>query len=223
MSWGVIVFALIIASGAGFLWGYERHIFGYGKNDPERFIKLAFTTALFVSILAWPIYEAYDYIRPLQQGQRHPSLLIWVGLPIAVLIPWSIGELWGWFMQSRSQSVRHGRIPTGFDFVMKPVHEKNPPLLQIQLKSDNGQSLVVLGHPLHTSTTPDPRDVYIEPVFFYGTKEKFDQTYDSGMKLDDPLDIGVLIDLDDVLSTQVLRMPEPENKSEDQKETSHEE
>ena len=213
MSWGVIVFALVIASGAGFLWGYERHIFGYGKNDPERFIKLAFTTALFVSILAWPIYEAYDYIRPLQPGQRHPSLLIWVGLPIAVLLPWSVGELWGRLKRSRSQSVRHGRIPTGFDFVMKPVHEKNPPLLQIQLKSDNGQSLVVLGHPLHTSTTPDPRDVYIEPVFFYGPKEKFDQTYDSGMKLDDPLDIGVLIDLDDVLSTQVLRMPEPKKQT----------
>lgn len=52
MTLGALVFALLVATGAGFRLGYERHVLSYGRHDPDRLIWLAFAAALFLAVLA---------------------------------------------------------------------------------------------------------------------------------------------------------------------------
>ena len=213
MTLGALVFALLVATGAGFRLGYERHVLSYGRHDPDRLIWLAFAAALFLAVLAWPIYELYDHLRSLGAGeQRHPPPLAWMSLPVAVALPWVAGDVSGRIRQrmpaNRPASRRRerNRRPTGFDFVMQRHPREIPPLLWIKLKEDAGHQYIVIGRPRHASPTPHPQDVYLEPLYFHGTEKELKAT--RAYKKLNPQGGGILIRSDDVLFTRVWRNDE---------------
>ena len=208
MTLGALVFALLVATGAGFRLGYERHVLSYGRHDPDRLIWLAFAAALFLAVLAWPIYELYDHLRSLGAGeQRHPPPSAWVSLPVAVALPWVAGDVSGRIRQrmpaNRPASRRRerNRRPTSFDFVMQRHPREVPPLLWIKLKEDAGQQHVVIGRPRHASPTPYPQDVYLEPLYFHGTDEDLEAA--RANKELNPHSGGILVRFDDILYTRV--------------------
>ena len=134
--------------------GYERHVPGFSKHDPDRLVWLAFAAALFMAVFAWPVYEEYDYMRPLgTDGHRHPPLWGWAGLPVAVVLPWAAGDLSGrarrrW-LANRPESLPRDRpdSPTGFDYVMSKSlrGQSSATTLWLQLKGDEGRQYVVVG------------------------------------------------------------------------------
>lgn len=221
MSVGALLLALLVATGAGFKLGYERHVPGFSKHDPDRLVWLAFAAALFMAVFAWPVYEAYDYMRPLgTDGHRHPPLWGWAGLPVAVVLPWAAGDLSGrarrrW-LANRPESQRRGRpdSPTGFDYVMSKSlrGQSSATTLWLQLKGDEGRHYVVVGRLKHASFIPHQQDVYLEPVYFHGTEARFSQleARRSGEAWE-PLEVGVLVRFDDVLAARVLLNAEKED------------
>lgn len=213
MTLGALMFALLVATGAGFRLGYERHVLSYGRHDPDRLIWLAFAAALFLAVLAWPIYELYDHIRPLGMGeQRHPPFLGWVSLPVAVALPWMAGDVSGrirrrWPTNRPAPRRRErNKRPTGFDFVMQKHPHEKAPLLWIKLKEDAGKQHIVIGRPRHASPIPYPQDVYLEPLYFHGTDEELEAARaNKGL---DPKNGGILVRFDDILFTRVWRYNE---------------
>lgn len=212
MSVGALLLALLVATGAGFKLGYERHVPGFGKHDPDRLVWLAFAAALFMAVFAWPVYEAYDYMRPLGTGEhRHPPLWGWAGLPVAVVLPWAAGDLSGrarcrW-LANRSESRRRGRLdsPTSFNYVMnEPLRgQSSATTLWLQLKGDEGRQYVVVGCPQHASSISHPQDIYLEPVYFHGTEAQLLEARERGVTWE-PLEVGVLVRFDEVLVARVL-------------------
>ena len=213
MTLGALMFALLVATGAGFRLGYERHVLSYGRHDPDRLIWLAFAAALFLAVLAWPIYELYDHIRPLGMGeQRHPPFLGWVSLPVTVALPWMAGDVSGrirrrWPTNRPAPRRRErNKRPTGFDFVMQKHPHEKAPLLWIKLKEDAGKQHIVIGRPRHASPIPYPQDVYLEPLYFHGTDEELEAARaNKGL---DPKNGGILVRFDDILFTRVWRYNE---------------
>lgn len=213
MTLGALLFALLVATGAGFRLGYERHVLSYGRHDLDRLIWLAFAAALFLAVLAWPIYELYDYVRPLGTGeQRHPPLLAWMCLPMAVALPWVAGEVsgrircrWPTNRPAPRRRARRNR-PTGFDFVMQRHPQEKAPLLCIKLKEDVGRQHIVIGRPRHAAPTPYPQDVYLEPLFFHGTNEELEAAIAN--KELEPKSGGILVRFDDILYTRVWHYAE---------------
>lgn len=101
MAWGALLFALLVATGAGYRLAYEKHIRSSRKYDPDRLVWLAYAAALFLAFLSWPIYEIYDEINPLEERTeagnpiQHPSGWVWVSIPGLVAITWVFGHLMG--------------------------------------------------------------------------------------------------------------------------------
>lgn len=219
MSVGALLLALLVATGAGFKLGYERHVPGFGKHDPDRLVWLAFAAALFMAVFAWPVYEAYDYMRPLETDEhRHPPLWGWAGLPVAVVLPWAAGDLSGRArrrrLANRSESLPRGRpdSPTSFNYVMnEPLSgQSSATTLWLQLKGDEGRQYVVVGHPKHASFIHHQQDVYLEPVYFHGTEARLLEARRSGEAWK-PLEVGVLVRFDNVLAARVLSNAEKED------------
>ena len=181
--------------------------FGLG-NFPQVLGNLTFNICL-----AWPIYELYDHIRSLGAGeQRHPPLLAWVSLPVAVALPWMAGDVSGRIRQRlptnrpAPRQRERNRRPTGFDFVMQRHPHEKAPLLWIKLKEDTGQPHIIVGRLRHASPTPYPQDVYLEPLYFHGTDEELEAARDN--KGLNPKSEGILVRYDDILYTRVLRHDE---------------
>lgn len=212
MSVGALLLALLVATGAGFKLGYERHVPGFSKHDPDRLVWLAFAAALFMAVFAWPVYEAYDYMRPLETDEhRHPPLWGWAGLPVAVVLPWAAGDLSGrarrrW-LANRPEPLPRGRLrsPTSFDYVLnEPLRgQSSATTLCLQLKGDEGRQYVVVGCLKHASSIPHRKDVYLEPVYFHGTEAQLLEARHRGDEWG-TWDEGALVNFDDVLTARVL-------------------
>lgn len=214
------MFALLIATGAGFRLGYERHVLNFRKHDPDRLIWLALAASLFLSLVAWPVYELYDYVRPFAAGEhRHPHPIAWVSFPVAVALPWLTGNMIGRFHrrrlsdQSKSWQREREHRPTGFDFVMQRSPSGKGPFLYIELKAvaDIDKKRVVIGRPRHASPTPYPQDVYIEPLYFDGLEQDIDMEKARHQEWT-PTGGGVLVRADDILITRVYPISEKEEK-----------
>lgn len=234
MAWGALLFALLVATGAGYRLAYERHVRSSRKHDPDRLIWLAYAAALFLAFFAWPIYEIYDQISPLETGEenptnRHPSWWVWGTIPGLAVITWIVGHLSG-RARSRSlanQSEAHmkerNESYTGFDFVMyaplmhaslKDVPDTSrDTLLMIQLKPNNGQEYIVIGHPRYAAASPHPLDIYLKPVFFHGTKELLAARAGGDTPYLERQGHGVLVRYEDVLFTIVLISEEEESNA----------
>lgn len=220
MAWGALLFALLIATGAGFRLGYERHVLNFRKHDPDRLIWLALAASLFLSLVAWPVYELYDYVRPFTAGEhRHPHPIAWVSFPVAVALSWLTGNMIGRFHrrrlsdQSKSWQREREHRPTGFDFVMQRSPSGKGPFLYIELKAvaDTDKKRVVIGRPRHASPTPYPQDVYIEPLYFDGLEQDIDMEKARHQEWT-PTGGGVLVRADDILITRVYPISEKEEK-----------
>ena len=212
MSWGVIIFVFVVAAGAGFKWRYEKHVTSWDKYDPDRLVRLAFPIAVVLAITAWPLYEAYDYIRPLEGNPRHPPNWWWILLIVVVWVPWLAGELAGRWRSKRSKvSEKSNQIkkeyPTSFDYLMDASRQEDPPLLYIQTKGTGSQPWVAIGFPFHASITPHIRDIYLEPVYFHGPEnrlEKDELRSIISMDVSKQIGGGLLIHMDDVVFIRVL-------------------
>lgn len=221
MAWGALLFALLVATGAGFRLGYERHVLNFRKHDPDRLIWLALAAAFFLSLVAWPVYELYDYVRPFPTGEhRHPHPIAWVSFPVAVALPLLTGNMVGrfrlrWFSdQPKSWQREREHRPTGFDFVMQGSPSGKGPFLYIELKEvagekEAGGKRVVIGRPRHASPTPYPQDVYIEPLYFDGLEKDIDMEKARHQEWT-PTGGGVLVRADDILITRVYPIPDKE-------------
>ena len=207
MSWGVIVFVFVVAAGAGFKWRYEKHVTSWDKYDPDRLVRLAFPIAVVLTIAAWPIYEAYDYIRPLEGEPRHPPGWWWIVLLVVVWVPSLAGELAGRWQSKRSKGSKVKEYPTSFDYLMDAWRQEDPPLLYIQTKETDSQPWVAIGFQFHASITPNIRDIYLEPVYFHGPADGLDKDKLHSIKTMDAsshMDWGLLIHMDDVAFIRVL-------------------
>ena len=200
MAWGALLFALLIATGAGFRLGCERHVLNFRKHDPDRLIWLALAASLFLSLVAWPVYA-------------------WVSFLVAVALPWLTGNMIGRFHrrrlsdQSKSWQREREHRPTGFDFVMQRSPSGKGPFLYIELKAvaDTDKKRVVIGRPRHASLTPYPQDVYIEPLYFDGLEQDIDMEKARHQEWT-PTGGGVLVRADDILITRVYPISEKEEK-----------
>ena len=200
MAWGALLFALLIATGAGFRLGCERHVLNFRKHDPDRLIWLALAASLFLSLVAWPVYA-------------------WVSFLVAVALPWLTGNMIGRFHrrrlsdQSKSWQREREHRPTGFDFVMQRSPSGKGPFLYIELKAvaDTDKKRVVIGRPRHASPTPYPQDVYIEPLYFDGLEQDIDMEKARHQEWT-PTGGGVLVRADDILITRVYPISEKEEK-----------
>lgn len=213
MAWGALLFALLVATGAGYRLAYEKHVRNFRRHDPDRLIWLAYSATLFIAIFAWPIYEIYDQLYSVGVGEtlskrQHPSLWVWIAIPILVVGTSAVGHLYGWVWfrylapQYETKLKEKDEIPTGFDFVMrKPAKGTTTglaPLLWIVIKGHEGQTYYVYGRRKHTSSTPYPQDIYIEPLYFHGTEQewKADRKRGSIMR---PLGGGTWVRADNIL------------------------
>ena len=221
MSWGVIISALVVAAGAGFKWRYEKHITSWDKYDPDRLVRLAFPIAVVLAFTAWPIYEAYDYMRPLRGESRHPPVWWWFVLIVAVLVPYLAGELAGRWRSNRLKKLNNPErsegsnqsekvkkeYPTSFDYMMDASRQGDPPLLYIQTKEISDQEWVAIGFQFHASVTPYIRDIYLEPVYFHGPKKRLNKDKLRSIMNPEsrkPIPGGLLIHTDDVVFIRVL-------------------
>ena len=225
MAWGALLFALLVATGAGYRLAYEKHIRSSRKYDPDRLVWLAYAAALFLAFLSWPIYEIYDEINPLEERTeagnplQHPSGWVWVSIPGLVAITWVFGHLMGWVRGHHLTSWPKARkraqfydSQTGFDFVMySPLKRKSSAttILLVQLKAHGqDQGYYVVGYPRFASAAPRSPDIYLNPTFFYGTKDKLEAHRDSnefkiqGYKFKTQR-YGVLVRYDDISSIKV--------------------
>lgn len=230
MAWGALLFALLVATGAGYRLAYEKHIRSSRKYDPDRLVWLAYVAALFLAFFAWPIYEIYDEINPLiariETGNaiKHPSYWVWIAIPGLVAITWMvgylIGRIRGYWLTSQPKAreiAQYYDSQTGFDFVMySPLKRRSfaTTILLVQLKADGqDQGYYVVGYPRFASAAPPSPDIYLNPTFFYGTKDQLESHRRSnsdgfaiqGYRFKAQVH-GVLVQYDDILSIKVWEL-----------------
>ena len=216
MAWGALLFALLVATGAGYRLAYEKHVRSYRRHDPDRLVWLAYSAALFLALFAWPIYEVYDQIylagAEINPEQRHPSFWVWVAIPGLVVVTWVVGHLSGRarsrLLTSRTDAQMKAKYEsqTGFDFVMYAPLKSQPTtdtMLLVKLKEDIGKEYIVIGHPRYAAASPHTLDVYLKPVFFHGTEEELKARRYSNVPDLIRQDYGVLVRYDDVLFAKV--------------------
>ena len=165
MTWTFGLLALLASTGAGFVWGYERHVRSYTQHVRDRLVRLTFAGAICLSIYAGPLYLLYNhyFANTDIQSQQLP-FWIWPCLIVSVVLPWVAGEIIGRLLSKQSDQVSI-TIPTGFDYVMNYMPTSQTMILFVHLKSD----MVVVGCPKHAAVTPHVLDIYLHPVFFQGT------------------------------------------------------
>ena len=102
-------------------------------------------------------------------------------------------------------------IPTGFDYVIRSLVNRRRlrPLVVIRFTDTAGDKpYLVIEHLLHASSTPNPQDIYLNPIYFLGPEEKISHKN----VILDKQDEGCLISYKDVIYTRIL-LPEPQTDS----------
>lgn len=90
----ILVLTFLLVAGGGWHWAYERHVVTYRKGDKDRLARLAAASVAYLAIAAWPLYEIYDQIWPVDAEQRsHPSWWVWPLVPAGLAAPIVIGAL----------------------------------------------------------------------------------------------------------------------------------
>ena len=90
----ILVLTFLLVAGGGWHWAYERHVVTYRKGDRDRLARLAAASVAYLAVAAWPLYEIYDQIWPVDAGQRsHPSWWVWPLVPAGLAVPIVIGAL----------------------------------------------------------------------------------------------------------------------------------
>ncbi len=230
MGWiaGLLV-VLAPTGGAGFVWMFERHVPSFRQHLPDRVTKLIYSSLIFAVVLGCPIYYAYTYVDTyyLQLNRRLPGW-VWIGLMVAVALPPTLGEIIGSYWEKigntwesirrklfryRSNGERwRPDIPTAFDYVIRLLMKERSlfPIVMIHYTNTGAVPYVVVGHLGHASGTPNPQDIYLSTVYFYGPEEKF---IDPGttLKIQEG---GCLINYKDVTYTRVLFSISNQNQQE---------
>ena len=199
MTWTFGLLAILVSTGAGFVWGYERHVRSYTQYTRDRLVRLTFAGAIWLSLYAGPLYLLYVHYFDASDKSRQLPVWIWPCLIVSVVLPWTAGEIIGRLKRKQSEQTSPA-VPTGFDYVMRLQTEKSAITLVVHLKNDT----VVIGCPEHAAVTPHVLDIYLNPTFFQGTKDE----YYTWMKLrrsgSDPnqLELGQLFGADQPLIRQ---------------------
>lgn len=169
MTWIFGLLTILVSTGAGFVWGYERHVRSYTQYMRDRLVRLTFAGAVWLSLYAGPLYLLYiHYFRASDVNTLQLPVWIWLCLIVAVALPWTAGEIIG-RLKNRHPESASPTIPTGFDYAMRLQTEKSAITLIIHLKNDD----VVIGCPEHAAVTPHVLDIYLNPTFFQGTKDEY--------------------------------------------------
>ena len=170
MTWTFGLLTLLISAGAGFVWGYERHVRSYTQYMRDRLVRLTFAGAIWLSIYAWPLYLIYAHYLsdPDSKFQQLPGW-VWPCLIGSVALPWVTGEIIGRIRRNKLPDSSSIAIPTGFDYVINSLREHPSITLIVHLHTN----MVVIGCPERAATTPHMLDIYLNPIFFQGTTDQF--------------------------------------------------
>lgn len=170
MTWTVGLLALFISAGAGFVWGYERHVYSYTQYMRDRLVRLTFAGAIWLSIYSLPAYLIYiNYFSGSNVRIQSLPVWIWPCLIGSVTLPWIAGEITGRIRRNKLPGSSSMAIPTGFDYVITSLKEYPSIILIVHLNTN----MVVIGCPKRAATTPHMLDIYLSPIFFQGTTEQF--------------------------------------------------
>lgn len=239
MSWGTLLFALLVATGAGYRLAYEKHVRNFKKYDPDRLIWLAYSAVLFIAAFAWPIYEIYDQLHFIEVGKnlsnrQHPSVWVWIAIPILVTVTWVAGHLCGlmklhWQTLQFKTRQEEDKMPTSFDFAMQTTAKRRgkrkgmptevAPLLWIVIKGHEGTIYYVIGRPRYASppsysSTSYPQDIYVEPLYFHGTEDEWKSDSENGSEMT-PLGGGTWVRTDNILFIRLWKEDEATKEGKD--------
>ncbi len=200
--WTFGLLTILVSTGAGFVWGYERHVRSYTQYMRDRLVRLTFAGAVCLSLYAGPLYWLYTrYFRASDGEFQQLPAWIWPCLIVSVMLPWTAGEIIGRLKNKRSESA-YPTVPTGFDYAMRLQTETSAITLVIHLKNNN----VVIGCPEHAAVTPHVLDIYLNPTFFQGTEDEYHNWMKSKRSGSAPsqldFELGYLFEADQPLTPQ---------------------
>lgn len=167
MAWTFGLLALFVSTGAGFVWGYERHVRSYTLHVRDRIVRLSYAGAVCLSFYAGPLYLVYShYFISMDNEPLQLPIWIWPGLIGAVVLPWFAGMIFGRFFSKLPRQVSITSVPTGYAYVLDLLRTHQTVFL-IKLKSRT----LIIGCPERASATPNQLDMYVCPLFFQGLED----------------------------------------------------
>lgn len=220
MTWTLGLLALLVSTGAGFVWGYERHVRSYTQHLRDRLVRLTFAGAVCLSIYSGPIYLVYRHYSNTSDIQiKQLPFWMWPSLVVLVLLPWVSGECVGYLKNknvNKEKDTKKGKsssitIPTGFDYVMDHVRDDTiTVMLYVTLK--NGP--FIIGCLKRGAVTPHVLDMYLYPIYYQGPMDSKFNAHSDPEELLDQYDSGVLIRYEDVACINVRIVPKEEEQEE---------